>query len=513
MTGTADPGAVLKFKLAGKLASIGSTTADANGVWSFTPSISLSQGSHTITATETNAAGLTGSASVTFIYDTVAPLAPQIATDTVNGDHSVTLSGSAEANATVTLYDAGTILGTTAANASGAWTYTTGVLASGTQSLTATATDVAGNTSVASSALSVAIGSAGASTVFTHDTITPPVASESGAGLSVGVGSSVTGINLNGATGTDLAGHTVNVTGHDVSFARLGVSTAASQNSQAIQDYAHDMLGNAVSVSASAGVLANISDSHPLDVSSVNGSTADVGEPVSGAFGNLSLNSDGSFSYSNTNPSAVTTLGGVVEDTFQFTVSDGQSTTNGNLTVLIISPNDTYMTGTTGSTIEGSGWSNVVLDGTSGHMNVIAGSQGSEWLVGGAGDTLTGGKLAGVTTDTFVFAPNLGHQTINNFDPVHDVIDLPTSVAANISALFDIHSSAPGSVITFDAHDSITLTGVAAHDLHAQNFHSSFDGGSDTAISKWDSYLIRVWRLISHGCFADLVVRTISIRR
>src|SRR5262249_26650286 len=50
-----------------------------------------------------------------------------------------------------------TLLNSVTANASGAWTYTTAALANGTHSLTATATDAAGNTSLASAALSVTI--------------------------------------------------------------------------------------------------------------------------------------------------------------------------------------------------------------------------------------------------------------------------------------------------------------------------------------------------------------------
>ena len=43
------------------------------------------------------------------------------------------------------------------ANGSGAWSYTTAALANGAHSLTATATDAAGNTGVASAALAVTV--------------------------------------------------------------------------------------------------------------------------------------------------------------------------------------------------------------------------------------------------------------------------------------------------------------------------------------------------------------------
>ena len=90
-------------------------------MWAFTPT-GLAQGAQTITASETNAAGLTGSSSLTFTYDTVAPTVTEaLAHDT--GANNVTsndaLTGTADANATVTLTEGSTVLGSTTANGSG----------------------------------------------------------------------------------------------------------------------------------------------------------------------------------------------------------------------------------------------------------------------------------------------------------------------------------------------------------------------------------------------------------
>ena len=110
-------------------------------------------------ATITDGAGNAANLSLTGLtqtgpqIDTTAPAAPVITGDTINTNNSVTLTGTAEANSTVTVYDGTTSLGTTKASAGGAWTYTTGTLAAGTQTLTATATDAAGNTSSASNAV------------------------------------------------------------------------------------------------------------------------------------------------------------------------------------------------------------------------------------------------------------------------------------------------------------------------------------------------------------------------
>src|ERR1019366_8550560 len=90
--------------------------------------------------------------------DTVVPNAPVIVSDTTINTNEVALTGTAEANSTVTVYDGTTKLGTATANASGAWSFTTGALANGAHSFTATATDAAGNISVASQPIDPTIG-------------------------------------------------------------------------------------------------------------------------------------------------------------------------------------------------------------------------------------------------------------------------------------------------------------------------------------------------------------------
>src|SRR6476646_2235996 len=98
--------------------------------------------------------------------DTVAPVAPTITSfstdsgvvgDGITNDNALTLTGTAEAGSTVKVYDGATLLGSALASGTGAWSYTTAVLQNGGHSLTATATDAAGNTGAASTALNVTI--------------------------------------------------------------------------------------------------------------------------------------------------------------------------------------------------------------------------------------------------------------------------------------------------------------------------------------------------------------------
>ena len=165
LTGSGDANAVVTLTEGTTI--LGTATADANGTWSFTPT-SLAQGTHTVLASETDAAGNIGTASLTFTYDTVAASVTEaLGTDSgiYNNDQLTNidkLTGSGDANAVVTLTDGTTILGTTTADANGKWTFTPSSLAQGTHTVVASETDIAGN---------VGTGTL----TFTYDTV-PPLA-------------------------------------------------------------------------------------------------------------------------------------------------------------------------------------------------------------------------------------------------------------------------------------------------------------------------------------------------
>ena len=136
---------------------LGTTTADANGAWSFTTPV-LNDGTYNFVATDTSA-GSTNLASniLTVVVDTQAPSAPVIQNDATSATNQESLSGTAEANSAVTIFDGTAKLGTALTNSSGAWNFTTGSLASGSHVFTASATDAAGNSSVASPPLTAVI--------------------------------------------------------------------------------------------------------------------------------------------------------------------------------------------------------------------------------------------------------------------------------------------------------------------------------------------------------------------
>ena len=138
--------------------TLGTVTANAGGNWSFTPA-ALTQGTHTIVATAKDLAGNTGSASLTFTYDTAAPtVRVKLTRDTGSSStdkitSNAALSGTADANAAVILKEGAVTLGTATANAAGNWSFTPTDLTQGAHTVMVSQTDLAGNTSMASLSL------------------------------------------------------------------------------------------------------------------------------------------------------------------------------------------------------------------------------------------------------------------------------------------------------------------------------------------------------------------------
>jgi hypothetical protein len=138
---------------------VGTATADSSGAWTITAA-NLAAGKHSFTATDT-VSGTTSSASspLSVTVDRLAPAAPVLVGDTVVNANQVLLTGTAEANSTLQVFDGTAQVGTATANSTGTWSMTTGTLASGSHSFTAKASDAAGNIGLASAALAVTLSS------------------------------------------------------------------------------------------------------------------------------------------------------------------------------------------------------------------------------------------------------------------------------------------------------------------------------------------------------------------
>jgi hypothetical protein len=172
--GTAEANAVVEVFLDGL--SRGTATADGSGGWSFdATAITLADGHHQLITRVSDVAGNSRlSAPVDVLVDTSAPVVPTVTSwgddtyyffgqfeavgnghDGITQDRTITLNGTGEAGSIITVFDGTAELGTAVVGAGGSWTYTTDPLIDGDHSLTATATDTAGNESGASAATNV----------------------------------------------------------------------------------------------------------------------------------------------------------------------------------------------------------------------------------------------------------------------------------------------------------------------------------------------------------------------
>jgi hypothetical protein len=139
LAGTSDGNAAVHFTVDGSVIA-DTAMADASGHWSFTPS-GLANGAHTVVASETDLAGNTGSASLTFTLQTQPSF-----TGLIPGSGSVLLTGNAgEAGDVVEIYDGSSWIGWTTTDANGTWSYTASAASNGVHSFGFNVYDQAGN--------------------------------------------------------------------------------------------------------------------------------------------------------------------------------------------------------------------------------------------------------------------------------------------------------------------------------------------------------------------------------
>ena len=290
----------------------------------------------TITDGAGNSASLSGTLSPagTLQIDTTAPGAPVITSDSVNGDNSVTLTGTAEANGTVTVYDGQAALGTTTANASGVWSYTTTPLANGTQTFTATATDAAGNTSAASNAVDPIIGPPPAPTIvsFSPDSGT--------------VGDDITNATTLTLTGTGEANTTVEVFDGSTELGTAAVNASGAwsfvtgmlANGSHVFTATDTLSGNASAASAALTVTVNtVAPTVSSVAASGNGITNGSGDLDAGHAVTLTVTLSEAVTVANGTPTltlndgaTATYIGGSGTNalTFSYTVAAGQNTSD-----------------------------------------------------------------------------------------------------------------------------------------------------------------------------------------
>ena len=281
LTGTGEPGSTVSVKESGTV--LCSATVTAGGTWSCTPATAFSPGLHTLTTTQIDPAGNLSPVSgpIAFTVDTAAPAAPAITSPTsgtATNAGTPVLSGTAEANATVTVYDGATPVCTAPVDATGNWSCTSAPLSDGLHTISAKAADAAGNVSTASPLVP-----------FTVDTLPPaaPVITAPAVG-------SATNVATPTFAGTGEPGSTVTVRdgGSALCTALVDGSgtwtctspTALGEGPHSITSAATDVAGN--TGSASAPVVLTVDTTAPpapsITAPAAGGTTGNSSPTVSG---------------------------------------------------------------------------------------------------------------------------------------------------------------------------------------------------------------------------------------
>ena len=145
---------------------IGTAVVSKSDTWSVTPTSALAAGTHTLTATESDAVrGVsTASSALALLIKTSAAvpsgLAFAVGADKGTAGDVVTVTGHGEAGDRVTVFDGTKALRGATVGAGGVWTIALNPLAVGAHSLSASEVDVAGNTSLHSPAQRLTIAHA-----------------------------------------------------------------------------------------------------------------------------------------------------------------------------------------------------------------------------------------------------------------------------------------------------------------------------------------------------------------
>ncbi|HCE7963806.1 TPA: Ig-like domain repeat protein, partial [Pseudomonas aeruginosa] len=350
LSGTAEPGSSVTLT-DGNGNPIGQTTADANGNWSFTPSIPLPDGTVVNVVARDAAGNSSPPASVT--VDAVAP-----ATPTVDPSNGTTLSGTAEPGATVTLTDGnGNPIGQVTADGSGNWTFTPSTpLPNGTV-VNATATDPSGNASSPASVTVDAVAPA-----------TPVVNPSNGTTLS-GTAEPGSSVTLTDGNGNPIGQVTADGSGNWSFTPTTPLPNGTVVNATATDASGNTSAGSSVTVDSVAPATPVINPSNGTTLSG----TAEPGSSVTLTDGNGNpigqVTADGSGNWSFT-PSTPLADGTVVNATA--TDPAGNTSGQGSTTVDGVAPTTPTVNLSNGSSLSGTAepGSTVIL--TDGNGNPIA---------------------------------------------------------------------------------------------------------------------------------------------
>ncbi len=480
LTGTADANSTVVLTEGATV--LGSATADNSGGWTFAPT-GLVDGGHTVTATETDAGGNVGSAVLSFTLQATPPAAPTalsldsstdtgVAGDDITNVASPVIDGHGGADGDIiSLYDGNVLIGSGTVS-SGAWSVSpTTPLSVGSNVLSATETDVAGNVSVPSGGLTVTLDTtippaptglaltSASDTGVPHDDLTntnTPVVTGSGA--------------VNGDTITLYDGGT-SVGSEVVSGGQWSVTASAlSDGGHALTAKETEVAGNVSLASTALNVTIDTVPPAPptsvsLDPASDSGVAGDgiTDDTVPTIDGHGSANGDGIALYDGANLlGAATVTGGAWSVALTNPLNDGphnltarESDPAGNVSpastpfVLTIETNPPPTPGTPGLALASD--SGVPGDGITNHtLPVITGSS-----TGSNGDTVAvynGSTLLGSGT------VQSGAWTVSAGSPLAEGVHHLTAKETNAAGVAS--SQSPAFTLTIDTTAPAAPTGL-----------------------------------------------------
>ncbi|MGO8912843.1 MAG: NF038122 family metalloprotease, partial [Bradyrhizobium sp.] len=191
---------------------------------------------------------------------------------------------------------------------------------------------------------------------------------------------------------------------------------------------ASDLAGSTVGTSAAAGVLSHATDPDGdgltvTGVSDTGSGAGTVGTSLAGAYGHLTLNADGSYSYVADNASAIASApaGSHLQDTFSYTVSDGSGgTATATLTVTL--DRAPVVSNSTASDAAGS---TVTATAAAGVLSHASDPDGDGLTITGVSDASSGAGTVGTS-----LAGAYGHLTLNTDGSYSYVADKASAISS-----------------------------------------------------------------------------------
>jgi Ca2+-binding RTX toxin-like protein len=482
--GSGDPNAAVFASIDGA-AAVQVATADATGAWTFTPV--LADGNHTVAVRETDLAGNTAAASVTFTLDTVPPpVTVKLVSDTgisaTDGITKVsTITGTGDPSASVQVTVDGVLAGSIVTNATGIWNFAP-VVADGTHTVSVTGTDLAGNSKTAALAFILDTAAPAAPTIggFTYNTTATALTNYTLSGTAE-AGSTViltnNGATIGTVTASATGAWTVAVTPNPAINLRSTLTVTST-----------DAAGN-VSASQSAGLIVG---STAVDTAQTNATAAPfatLSNLILGLGGNDTLTGGSGNDTLDGGTGSDAMSGGLGNDTYVLDAAGDSVTENANAgtdTVLT-----TLTTFTLGNNVENLTYTGAAAFAGTGNTlaNVITGGAGADTLTGGTNTTGVDTLIGAAGSDIYIVS-NAGDVIVEAAGGGTDTVRTALGSYTLGANLENLTYTGAGNFAGTGNSLANTITGGAGNDILDDGLNTA---GVDTLIGGAgnDTYIVR----------------------